>query len=127
MKKFERRKEDNKKELKIALYSSIMVYLIMLVILLQSGTNTLQIVIVLLITIDIYFLERKSSKKEGYSIEEYEDFILITKATGEEIAFSKDFKVRRKNKYQIVVIEGYTKATLPWDMELMKFLKKIQN
>ena len=127
MKKFERRKEDNKKELKIALYSSIMVYLIMLVILLQSGTNTLQIVIVLLITIDIYFLERKSSKKEGYSIEEYEDFILITKETGEEIAFSKDFKVRRKNKYQIVVIEGYTKATLPWDMELMKFLKKIQN
>ena len=121
-----RRKEDNK-ELKIALYSSIIVYLIMLVILLQSGTNTLQIVIVLLITIDIYFLERKSSKKEGYSIEEYEDFILITKETGEEIAFSKDFKVRRKNKYQIVVIEGYTKATLPWDMELMKFLKKIQN
>lgn len=127
MKKFERRKEDNKKELKIALYSSIMVYLIMLVILLQAGTNALQIVIILLITIDIYFLERKSSKKEGYSIEEYEDFILITKETGEEIAFSKDFKVRRKNKYQIVVIEGYTKATLPWDMELMKFLKKIQN
>ena len=127
MKKFERRKEDNKKELKIALYSSIMVYLIMLVILLQAGTNALQIVIVLLITIDIYFLERKFSKKEGYSIEEYEDFILITKETGEEIAFSKGFKVRRKNKYQIVVIEGYTKATLPWDMELMKFLKKIQN
>lgn len=126
MKKFERRKEDNK-ELKIALYSSIIVYLIMLVILLQAGTNALQIVIILLITIDIYFLERKSSKKECYSIEEYEDFILITKETGEEIAFSKGFKIRRKSKYQILVTEGYNKATLPWSMELMKFLKKIQN
>ena len=126
MKKFERKKEDSK-ELKIALYSSIAVYLIMLAILLQSGTNALQIVIVLLITIDIYFLQRKSSKHEGYSIEEYGDFILIIKETGEEIPFYKGFKIKRINKNKLVIYDGYAKVELQWDMELIKFLKKVQN